>query len=305
MVTGYETLRAICESQGVRMPYGMALRSQVDVSDFIGRHGLPVVLKRSGSFGGQGVIVAHTDAEAEHALVKLSSGLTLLRSLWRSMAERDLLPMADYLYWRRYKPPMEVSIQRFIAGEAANCTIAAWKGKVLASSNVLAVKTSGATGPATVVRNIENSEMAMAAQAIAQRLAVSGFWGFDFILEKGSQKAFLLEVNPRATPACGLKARGVSELVGSLCRQLGFIGKERSGTPSDLVDAMGAVAVHFPGEWLRDRRSAWLAEPQHNVPWAEPEFLRACLSRPYEESGVIARLRPVMKRLLPLKFQAG
>src|SRR5580692_686254 len=46
--------------------------------------------------------------------------------------------------------------------------------------------------------------MDLAAQAIVERLGVTGFLGFDFILEEATQKAFLIEINPRATPTCHL-----------------------------------------------------------------------------------------------------
>jgi hypothetical protein len=33
----------------------------------------------------------------------------------------------------------------------------------------------------------------------------------------------------------------------------------------------------FPREWLRDPASPWLTEAFHDVPWDDPEVVRACV----------------------------
>jgi hypothetical protein len=37
--------------------------------------------------------------------------------------------------------------------------------------------------------------------------------------------------------------------------------------------------VHFPQEWLRDPRSHYLRDHPVDVPWDEPELIRAMLAR--------------------------
>jgi hypothetical protein len=81
---------------------------------------------------------------------------------------------------------------------------------------VEALLTYGATGCASVVQLIENREMKIAAENIAARLGLSGFFGLDFILEKDSERAFLIEMNPRLTPPCYLRLEKGRDLVGAM-----------------------------------------------------------------------------------------
>ena len=90
----------------------------------------------------------------------------------------------------------------FIPGVPANRAVLCWHGEVLAGLSVEAVKTAHATGPATVVRILDNAEMAEATGHVVRCLGLSGFVGFDFILERTSGRAFLIEMNPRPTPIC-------------------------------------------------------------------------------------------------------
>src|SRR5262245_41796156 len=47
--------------------------------------------------------------------------------------------------------------------------------------------------------------MMVAAEKLARRLRLSGFFGLDFIIEKTSRKPYLIEMNPRCTPLCHLR----------------------------------------------------------------------------------------------------
>src|ERR1700741_5491796 len=59
--------------------------------------------------------------------------------------------------------------------------------------------------PAAVISLVENDDMSSAGKKIVRRLALSGFAGFDFVVEDGTNKPFLIEINPRATQACHLQ----------------------------------------------------------------------------------------------------
>ena len=52
-----------------------------------------------------------------------------------------------------------------------------------------AVSTETSVGPATVVRLVENADMMVAAQRIARRLSLSGFFGLDFVIEEGYRRS--------------------------------------------------------------------------------------------------------------------
>ncbi|MGB5081500.1 MAG: ATP-grasp domain-containing protein, partial [Burkholderiales bacterium] len=151
--------------------------------------------------------------------------------------------------------------------------------------SVEAIRTQHATGPATVVRVIENPEMSEAARRLVRRLGVSGLWGIDFILEKSTGAAYLIEMNPRATPICHLPLGAGRNLPAALYAQL-------AGSPPPALPATieGDVIAMFPGEWSRNPASPYLRSGYHDMPWDEPGLIRDCIDRPWSERGLIARL---------------
>ena len=81
-----------------------------------------------------------------------------------------------------------MTLQDHIDGHPANRAVACWRGEVLAGTSVLALRTQQATGPATVVRVIDNAEMDEAVKRLVQRLGLSGLWGVDFVIEAATGK---------------------------------------------------------------------------------------------------------------------
>ena len=69
----------------------------------------------------------------------------------------------------------------------SSCAVACWKGEVLAGLQGEVLCAQGTHGPSTVVRIIQSEEMAEAAALLVQRLRLSGFCGFDFIIEDGTR----------------------------------------------------------------------------------------------------------------------
>ena len=92
-----------------------------------------------------------------------------------------------------------------------------WKGKVLAGISVEAVEVTQERGPASVVRVIDHLEMATVCEHVVKRLELSGFVGFDFILDCAN-RAWLLEMNPRVTPICHFFSRRRYEFGGIALR---------------------------------------------------------------------------------------
>src|SRR4029077_10843429 len=114
------------------------------------------------------------------------------RAVKRLLVNRDPFYLRDW--WQRSSRP--VIAQAYIAGRPANCAVACWEGKVLAQTSVEVLALSAPTGPAKVVRVIDNREMTLAAERIAEKLELSGFFGLDFIIENGTGATFLIQMNP-------------------------------------------------------------------------------------------------------------
>lgn len=193
-------IAAIANAAGVLSPETTNLHDQGDLLDQLVKVGLPAVLKVDGSFGGMGVEVVHTRAEAERAFTRLSSYNSSARALKRLMVDRDanlVLPLV-----RRARP--QISIQRFLTGRPANSAVACWRGTLLTQVCVEVAASRGATGPATVVNVIEHSGMSQAVERLVRELGLSGLCGFDFILDARDGSAHLIDFNPRATQTCHL-----------------------------------------------------------------------------------------------------
>src|SRR5262249_5826563 len=84
----------------------------------------------------------------------------------------------------------------------------------------IVLKTRNPNGPAAVIRLIENPQMSEAVKKVVRRLGLSGFVGFDFVIEDATGKAFLIEINPRATQTCHLQLGSRSNLCAALCASL-------------------------------------------------------------------------------------
>jgi hypothetical protein len=114
--------------------------------------------------------------------------------------------------------------------------------------------------------------MAVAVEKIVRRLNLSGFHGFDFMLETGSQDAYLIEINPRATQVGHLRLGSGRDLPAALQATVsGTVVQEDSKLTENPTITL------FPQEWLRNPASPFLRSSYHDVPWEEPGLVRACL----------------------------
>lgn len=254
----------------------------------------PFVLKQDGTFGGLGVIVAHSKAEAEKALkrLKVRAAVNAGRALLLKFNHRPLLA------WLRDPPPV-ISVQQYIEGRPANRAVLCWHGRVLAGTTVMTLEADPfPNGPASVVEFIREAEIEQAVERLVARLGLSGFCGFDFMLDEKSGRPFLLELNPRATSACWLGTRPRSDLAAALYRALSDESDEAAGagspTPGEDEEAPGEKVALFPQEWMRANTSPHLATSYHRVPWQDPRLV-AYLARDAWKSrraspGYLARL---------------
>ena len=200
----------------------------------------------------------------------------------RSLLEREATHVRDW--WRN--PPSGISAQAWVDGRPANRAVACWQGEVLAGVSVEALRQQHATGPATVMRVIQSSEMEEAAVRLVKHLGISGFAGFDFMIEATTGKAYLIEMNPRATPACHLPdARAGRMTAALLCRLRG------ESLPRPVEHPGPGLVVMFPGEWRANPASPYLHAPGHDVPWAHPALVRDGLEPPWSERGWLARAK--------------
>jgi hypothetical protein len=255
---------------GVRVPDSVAIRSPDDLRDLAAAQPLPWVLKADGSWSGFGVRTVASLEQAENIFRKMNRPVTTRLALRETLLERDHFWWAGWM--ARTRPA--ISAQAFIDGRPANCAVVCRAGEVLAGIAVEVVTTEFDNGPSTVIRVVDHREMLQAASRVVAALGMSGLVGFDFMIERGSGAAFMIEMNPRATPICHMRLGVGRDLVEALVADAGGrpMRKRPAVTDKDII-------ALFPQTWKRDPMSRFLHDAYHDVPWEAPDLVRV-LVRP-------------------------
>ena len=273
----YELLN-IARQEGVRVPRTRRVETVGELDAWQSCEPLPWILKADGTWGGVGVRVIRSREGLDRTFGQLNQISGLSKAIKRLLVNRD--PFWFRPWWNRTKRP--VVAQSYIHGRPANCSVVCWNGSVLGVICVEVVHSDGLTGPATVVRIIENSELKFAAEAIASRLKLSGFFGLDFVIEEGSNSAYLIEMNPRTTPPCHIRLNHGRDLAGALWSQLA--GQPR---PEEHPETLSEVIAYFPQPAAN--KPDLLQDCFHDVPLGEPELVQELL-HPFPERTLLFRL---------------
>jgi hypothetical protein len=304
---GYAAVRSrgqaleLAARDGSLEPASRELRTEADVREWCANRPLPAVIKADGTWGGAGVEVVDNLTSALAAFRRMSRPLATWRVAKFLLSNRDPFPLRGWL--DRTRPG--VIGQDFVKGRAANIMVACWQGEVLASVGAVALKTMEDFGAATIVRLISHPEMEAVAARLVRRLGMSGFCGIDFILEDGSGKAFMIELNPRATQLGHLTFGPTGSLVSVFLARLR--GEAAPATMGPGIPEKGTVAF-FPQAWLADTDSQLLPLAYQDVPWREPALVAELLRRPRDVRSPLARLtgflmrRPDPARILAKSF---
>jgi formate-dependent phosphoribosylglycinamide formyltransferase (GAR transformylase) len=274
----------LAEQEGIRAPKTKTIKQVADVRNGVAQMGLPLVLKSDGTSGGEGVRIARTIEEAEHAFRTLGAPPLLARAIKRALVNRNTTLFLPSLLRIRNV----VNAQTFIPGREATSTVACWKGAVLASLHFEVINKKTSTGPSTVLRLIENADMSNAAERMVRRLGLSGVVGFDFMLEEHTGNAYLIEMNPRPTQVGHLALGPGRDLAAALCAAA-------SGTPvheSQKVTENDTITL-FPNEWLRSAQSPFIRTGYHDVPWEESNFIRLCIGTRRKQWDLYAQTKQI------------
>jgi ATP-grasp domain-containing protein len=259
-------LLEIARREGLRVPDTQPVRTVKDLGSWGADHRLPWVLKADRTWGGGGVEIVRTPGHAERFFRAIPRFFGKALAVKRLIVNRDpfwLLPA-----WNRWMPG--IIVQSHISGRAANCAVVCWEGKVLAGIAAEVISSNKPTGPAAVVRIIDNSEMMQCAERLAGRLGLSGFFGLDFIIEEGTGISHLIEMNPRCTSLCHLRLGEGRDMIGALYAQLS--GQPAPATPCVTQNDMIA---YFPEAWQSNG-----GVPQasfRDLPHSEPDLINELL----------------------------
>ncbi len=283
----------------ISIPAGQAITGEGELAAWIAAMPAPSVLKLDGSWGGMGVIIVATRQAAFTAYRRLRRQTSAGRAVFRMIVNRDAYWLADCLRGR----PTEVSVQSFIQGLPSDLSMFCWKGEVLAAVMGEAVISLGATRPTSIIRLINRPDMMDTARRLAGEMRLTGFYGLDFIIEAVTDRAYLLEMNPRPTSLTNIRMQPGRDLPGALATAL-------SGTPCPPPTRLpeGTLVAYFPLAWQDGHPDATHPQAHLDVPWNEPALMAEMLQQRWPERQLLARLEQACRRAarsiarLPARF---
>ena len=253
----------MAESLGIACPKTEFLSNTFALERQINKVAFPVLIKADKSFGGRGVRLVNNQSELRAVVTELSLPQSLPGPLRRLLGR--YLKTAFFCWPREW--PRTMSLQQFVEGRPCNRAVVCWKGKVLAGVTVDVLATAYLFGPATVGKVIDHPDIALAAEAIVAKLRLSGFVGFDFVLDHAN-KAWFLEMNLRATPTCHLCPPG-QDLAGSFFSQIAG-GSPRANNPIMKEKIFSLFPAKAPNA-NTSNAIIW-----DDAPKDEPDYINAC-----------------------------
>lgn len=267
---------------GIRVPKTQRVAKSEDLVAWHANAATSAVLKVNGESGGNGVRVSHSLDQSLAAWRELRAPRSSATAWKRLAIDRD--PLA--LWSRAQHSDGEVTVQEFIAGRPANSMLVCWRGELLSMVSVVVVASQGPTGAATIVRMIQNEPMKKAAELLASRLKLSGFYGLDFMMQSGTDLPYLIEMNPRCTQLGHIEFAGDGCLAGALSAALH--GEPRPPFQSPI---RGSTIAFFPqalaaGEVCRP----YIDASHHDIPSDEPQLMGELMLESWPERQWPARL---------------
>ena len=282
-------LVALAADLGIRTPLSLPANSPDQIAVAQREIPYPAMMKSDGAFGGCGVRSVASAEDAVACLDDWRNPPSLRRAVLDSLREGRTLP---FVLRRNFQSP-EIDLQAIIQGSPVNRAVLCQRGRVIAGVTVKALKTKPDNGPATVVETFQHEQIKADVARLVAALGLSGFAGFDFMLDH-DDRAWLIELNPRVTPAACLFSPSVSPLVSALSQSL------RQADVALADPAPDQRVVMFPQEFERDPDSALLSTPEHYVPWDSPAFVKACLENTLRPN-LYARASAAWRNRHPLK----
>ena len=268
-------------SLGLRVPETRLVAGPADIRSWFERDPGLAVMKFDGTWGGQGVEFVRSAEQAEEVWRRFTRAQPLGVAWKRRLINHD--PLA---FWRGPEHlGRSVSLQAFIAGEPANAMVACWRGEVLGVVSVRVLCAQSLTGAGTIIRLCRDEDMTRAAVCLARELGLSGFFGLDYVIEAGTGKVHLIELNARCTQLGHLVLPGQGDLIGMLCAKLGASGSAQRDVP-----IAGDTIALFPQALAWNPDSPHLANCHHDIPWTEPALIRELMRESWAERRLVARL---------------
>ena len=282
---GYATIDSrlalleVAAAAGLRVPETRAVPDHAALVALARSMPFPWVMKADGTWGGAGVVRVENLADARRGLRRLGRVVSAARALRQLLFFRNPYPLAAMPLAGRPR----ISVQRYVEGEPANILATAWQGALLGSVGFDVIRTQRCFGASTVLRVVDRPDMQHAARLIAQQLGLSGYFGLDFVIERETGAAYLIELNPRTTQLGHLRLGPGRDLLGALLERA-------SGQAIPVTDRTRGrdVIALFPEALASGADLASLAGAYHDVPVSRPDLVRRLAGRRYAAAGMAA-----------------
>jgi hypothetical protein len=245
----------------------------------------PWVLKADYSWGGRGTRMVHSLAEAREFIRMAGAPPSLAMAAKQLLVNSDRAALGEWIHAKR----SGLSAQRPLSGSLAKTVAACWKGAVLAQISVEIMAPGGREVPTAVVRVIENEQMVKTVRRMADRLELSGFHSFDFILDAESGQATLIELDSYCSTPSHLNAGPGHDLVDAFCRRW------LNASPAETEPVHpGTLVAYFPQAWAANPSDPLLETGAYDVPAADPILARRLMQLVQRDN----RYRAFKSRLL-------
>jgi hypothetical protein len=242
------------EALGIRVPPYVLADGIDEAIASAATLGYPLVLKRRFGFAGEGVAIV---TDPDHLVREASQLLS-----------PDQLDLGQ-------QHPQQLLAQAFIRGEYHSQAAATWRGSLLASfAWVRQIATLACKGQTSVLRFIHPAETGTATATLCAAFGLSGFCNTQFVVGENGD-AYLLEINRRIVTHMHMGERVGADLGIAMARQLRGLPPEPRTERAWAKEPSVAI---FPRELFRDPSSRWLRDCPSDVPWDEPELIKAMMA---------------------------
>jgi predicted ATP-grasp superfamily ATP-dependent carboligase len=248
-------LAPAAEALGVRVPPYAVVTDLAQAEAFASGQEYPLVLKCGYGTAGDWVAIVLSNAELAQAFARFM--LAPVPALDEGGGKRLL-------------------IQAHIPGNSILQSIVAWGGTVLAGYAREKLKANPPPkGPSTLTRTFHSPEVRAFSELLAVKFGMNAFFGVEFIADRRTGHAYLLEINRRITPGTYLGSLFDVDLCAALYNAM---HDRPPPARKDLNEGEEHLIAHFPQEWLCDPASRHLREWRVDAPWDDPDLFLAMLA---------------------------
>jgi hypothetical protein len=296
--SSYESMRCrvrpliLAAMLGIKTPATISVKSIADLQGWQHGQSHPYVLKRDGSWAGNGVEIVSDEAMLTDCFARISARPSARQRLSTLLVYGDQIASIDSIVMKE----TAISAQEFIAGIPANAMFACQKGRILGNVQARVVAAVGRTRPGLIMELINDERIERAGQLLAEAFQFSGFFGLDFILSEATGEPYLIELNPRCTQLGHIQVANQPDLAGLLWAEWSGEAPPERGDPS-----LGNLFCSYPSALQLGLDDAYLRQARFDVSDEEMPLLDE-LANAIRKPTLIARMMQWLKHQRVLKL---